>query len=254
MSSFQENNCDKNSALSTARYCSGNVPELSQGESQIISESLIFKDIHSDELIILLKCLNAVKKNYKKGDYAFFSGEKMTHLGILIQGSADIVQEDALGRKSIVTKIIPRGVFGEGIVAGKLKESPVSVIACEDTDILFLGYSQMIERCEANCAFHTRLITNMLELMSNKIIMLNKKLNYSLMKTIREKIVNYLVESYGINNKKSFLVPYNREELANYFSVDRSSLSRELAKMKEEGLIDFNKNKFTLSDKFFKSV
>ena len=112
----------------------------------------------------------------------------------------------------------------------------------------------MIERCGANCAFHTRLIGNMLELMSGKIIMLNKKLNYSLMKTIREKIINYLIELYGINNDKIFLIPYNREELANYFSVDRSSLSRELAKMKDEGLIDFKKNKFILSDKFFKEI
>jgi len=254
MSEFNEKSCDENCALSTVRYCSGNLPDLSLKEYQIISESLIFKDIHSDELTILLKCLNAIKKSYKRGDYAFFAGEKMTHLGVLLYGSADIVQEDALGRKNIVTKINPKGVFGEGIAAAKLNESPVSVIACEDTDILFLGYNQMIERCEANCTFHTRLIANMLELMSNKIIMLNRKLNYSLMKTIREKIVNYLVESYGINSNKSFLVPYNREELANYFSVDRSSLSRELAKMKHEGLIDFNKNKFTLSDKFFKNI
>ena len=240
--------------LNSSRYCGGKLPEITQNEYRIISESLIFKNILPGELQILLKCLNAFKMSYKKGDYAFLAGEKITHLGLLIKGSADIVQEDALGRKSIVTKINPKDVFGEALAATKNIQSQVSVTACEDTDILFLGYNQMIERCEANCAFHTRLIENMLELMSVKIIMLNRKLNYSLMKTIREKIINYLVEFYGINNTKTFLIPFNREELANYFSIDRSSLSRELAKMKEEGLIDFKKNEFKLTEKFFKNI
>jgi len=254
MNYCSENGCLDSSAIESSRYCSGKLPDLTTKEYRIVSESLIFKDILPDELGILLKCLNSVKKSFRRGDYALMGGEKVTHIGVVLKGSADIVQEDALGRKNIVTKIIPGGVFGEGIAASNLAESPVSVIACEDTDILFLGYNHMIERCEANCNFHTRLIANMLELMSNKIIMLNRKLNYSLMKTIREKIVNFMIESYGVNKSKSFLLPYNREELANYFSVDRSSLSRELAKMKEEGLIEFNKNKFILFDKFFENI
>lgn len=254
MDECKKSNCPQACAFGSLRHCSGTIPELNKKELQTIIESVVFKNISQDELLILLKCLNANKKSYKKGEYAFLAGEKIDHMGVLLKGSADIVQEDALGRKSIVTKITPKGVFGEGLAAANLVESPVSVIACEETDILFLGYNQMIERCDANCAFHTRLIANMLELMSKKIIMLNKKLNYSLMKTIREKIVNYLVESYGRNKNKSFFIPYNREELANYFSVDRSSLSRELSKMKEEGLIDYNKNKFILTEKFFRSI
>jgi CRP-like cAMP-binding protein len=109
----------------------------------------------------------------------------------------------------------------------------------------------MIEKCEKNCVFHSRLIENMLELMSKKLIMLNKKLSYSLMKTIREKVSSYLVEEYGKNKNRTFIVPYNREELANYFSVDRSSLSRELSQMQDEGLIEYNKSQFTLTDEFF---
>ena len=128
----------ENCILGSSRYCSGKLPDLTSQEYRIISESLIFKDIQHEELRILLKCLNASRMSYKKGDYAFHAGDKITHIGILFKGSADIVQEDALCRKSIVTKITPKDVFGEGLAASKDLESQVSVIACEDTEILFL--------------------------------------------------------------------------------------------------------------------
>ena len=130
----------------------------------------------------------------------------------------------------------------------------MSIVACEPTEILFLQYSSMVAKCDKNCVFHTRLIENMLELMSKKIIMLNSKLNYALLKTIREKIISYLIEVYGKKKTKTFEIDYNREELANYFSVDRSSLSRELSQMRDEGLIDFQKNNFTLTELFFQQV
>jgi len=219
-----------------------------------LEKAIIFKNIASDELQNLLQCLSAVKKKYSKGEYIFNAGDMMTQMGVVIKGSVDIVQEDALGRKTIITTIKKSGVFGEGIVAAKLEESPVSIVASEQVEILFLQYISMVAKCEKNCVFHTRLIENMLELMSKKIIMLNSKLNYALLKTIREKIFSYLIEIYGRKKTKTFEIDYNREELANYFSIDRSSLSRELSQMREEGLIDFKKNKFILNELFFQQA
>jgi CRP-like cAMP-binding protein len=234
--------------------CSNNektIAGLSQAELSTVAKANIFKNITETELSFLLKCLLAVKKDFDKENFIINAGDPMSRIGIVISGSVDIIQEDAVGRRTILTTIKRPDVFGEGIVAAKIEESPVSVVAAEKTSVLFLDYRSMIEKCEKNCVFHSRLIENMLELMSKKLIMLNKKLSYSLMKTIREKVSSYLVEEYGKNKNRTFIVPYNREELANYFSVDRSSLSRELSQMQDEGLIEYNKSQFTLTDEFF---
>lgn len=214
-------------------------------------ESPLLKNISGDEFEILFACLAGIEKYYDKNEYVFHAGDKVTKVGIVTSGYLDIVKDDIFGRRNIITTITKSGVFAEGIVAGKMEESPVSAIAAEKSSIVFLDYSKIIKRCERNCCFHNTLIDNMLGIMANKLIMLNEKLKYSQMKTIREKVIEYLAEQYQRTGKKSFEIIYSREGLSNYLNTDRSSLSRELSFMKRDGIIDYKKNRFVLLEGFF---
>jgi CRP/FNR family transcriptional regulator, dissimilatory nitrate respiration regulator len=227
---------------------------LNTMDLEIIAHSIVFKGISGSELSYLLRCLYAKKKDYKRGDYLWHNGDEVSMLGVVLNGSVDLIKEDIVGRRTIITTAKSGEVFGEGLAASGLKRSPVSVLAAECASVCFLNYQAMITHCDKNCIFHTALIGNLMEMMSEKLLILNRKLDYSMMKSIREKISRYLMDEYGIHQKRNFVIPYNREELADYFSVDRSSLSRELSKMQTQGLIGFHKNHFTLHDDFFNPI
>lgn len=221
---------------------------LKHADLMTLAGCVLFKAITADDISSLLSCLQATTKNYTKGEFIQSAGEPINKIGVVIKGNAEIIQEDLFGRKTILTSVGRSGIFGEAIVTAQLAKSPVSVVASNDTTICFLDYHSIVRTCGTNCQFHTALIENMLEIMAKKTLLLSKKLNYALMKSIRDKITSYLLDEFSKKqrNSKTFTIQYNREELADYLSVDRSALSRELSRMKEEGLIDYRKNEFTL--------
>ena len=227
---------------------------LSRRDIGVLANAALFRGISEEETGFLVKCLRARRHLFPKGSFIQHAGEPFTRIGIVLTGSVDILFEDAVGRKSILTTIEPGGMFGEGAVTARLPASPVSVYASEDVSVCFLEYPFMVRSCEKNCSYHNLLVENMIEILSRKLILMNKKLNYALTRSIRDKITAYLVDEYGTHKARRFDIVYNREGLANYLSVDRSSLSRELAKMKEEGLIDFRKSRFELKGPFFDAV
>jgi len=227
---------------------------LTRHDTGILANTALFAGISFEETEFLVKCLRAKRQSFGKGSFLQHAGEPFTKIGIVLEGSVDILFEDAVGRKSILTTIEPGGMFGEGAVTARVPASPVSVYAQDGVSVCFLEYPFMIRHCEKNCGYHSRLVENMIEILSRKLILMNKKLNYALTRSIRDKITSYLIDEYGAHKSKTFEITYNREELANYLSVDRSSLSRELAKMKDESLIDFRKNRFSLKNPFFETV
>lgn len=222
------------------------IPGFSEGELAILMTASLFQGIGDTDLKSLLNCLQAVNKKFEKGIFIQREGEPFERIGIVIKGVVEVIQEDALGRKTILTSIGRAGIFGEAIVTAQLPESPVSVVVSEDATVCLMNYREMVTNCGDNCIFHHQLIRNMLEIMARKTLLLSKKLNYALMKNIRDKIISYLLDEFHRKHKSPLVIPYNREELADYLSVDRSALSRELSRMRADGLIRYRKNEFTL--------
>jgi CRP/FNR family transcriptional regulator, dissimilatory nitrate respiration regulator len=212
----------------------------------ILSKARLFQNISAQELESLLDCLGASFGKFEKGQYLLSAGDPVRQIGILLTGAADILKEDAFGRRSIVTSIGPLDMFAEALVCAQVEVSPVSVQATADGTICFLDYKRIVTSCGSACGFHTRLVQNMLGILAYKNILFNKKMDYLLMKSMRERVSAYLLDQSAKRNSLSFTIPFNREELADFLAVDRSAMSRELGRMKQEGLIDFNKNKFVL--------
>ena len=122
----------------------------------------------------------------------------------------------------------------------------VSVEAVENAEILFLNVSRVLTVCPSSCPFHHRLVRNLLSILARKNVLLANKMDHVTRHTTREKIMAYLSSEAKRQKSRSFNIPYNRQQMADYLAVERSALSAELSKLQKEGLIAFSKNRFTV--------
>jgi len=206
----------------------------------------LFEQIEEKEIRELLNCFSAGVVTYKAGETVFMAGEKPQNIGIVISGSVQVIYYDFYGNRTIIATNTRGQLFAESYVCASVDSLPVSVVAAENTEILFLDFNKVIFVCSRSCAFHSRLIFNMLKITANKNILLNQKLQIITKRTIREKILAYLSMQAARKKSKSFFIPFNRQELADFLSVDRSALSNELGKLQKDNIIKFKKNHFTL--------
>jgi len=206
----------------------------------------LFAGIKEAELLTLLDCLSASEKKFKKGSYIFMSGETVNFIGLVLSGSVHIIREDFWGNRAILAHIGPGGLFGEAFSCAQIKKLPVSAFAAETAVVLLLDYRKIITTCSSACMFHTGLIKNMLRILAEKNVMLTQKMEFITQRTTREKVLAYLSAQARQAGGGNFEIPFNRQELAEYLSVDRSAMSRELSKMQDEGILLFHRNHFEL--------
>jgi CRP-like cAMP-binding protein len=196
-----------------------------------------------------MKCLDAQVKSYRAEEYVFFSGDEINFVGIVLSGVVEIMKENLAGNKHIVAFLSASDMFAEGIVCTARRISPVTVQVREDAKILFIPYERVIKSCGNVCSFHISLIQNMMVVLGEKNVNLNRKLELLMLKGMREKIASYLINESGERGSSMFQIILNRTELADYLNVSRTSMCRELARMKEEGLIDYYGNSFKIMNK-----
>ncbi len=208
----------------------------------IIKSNPLFKGIAFSDYEQIFACLSFKINNYKKGDFILHFGDKVHFVGIIISGAIKIIKDDYEGNSSIIAKLSKSEIFAETFACANILHSPVTVQASEDCEILLIDYRKIIYCCSNACEFHTKLIENMLNLIAIKNLKLSQKIEILSKRTTREKLLMFLdLHSGGM---KKFTITFNREELAQYLCVDRSAMSNELSKMRDEGLIRFKKSEF----------
>ncbi|GHT86571.1 transcriptional regulator [Bacteroidia bacterium] len=212
----------------------------------LLSSSSLFSGIGEDDFESILSCLGAKCRVYEKNEVIYFEGDTVTEIGLLISGRLHLLKSDVWGNNSLVTEVTPPEMFAEAIVCGGLGHVPVSVIAKEPSEVLFLDYKRIVTTCSSACAFHGKLIRNMMSVLAKKNILMSDKMEHITKRTIKEKLLSYLYGQARQKNSKTFEIPYNRQELADYLSVERSALSAEMSKLKANGVIDYRKNHFKL--------
>lgn len=214
----------------------------------VLQKTPLFHDIEENDVENLLSCIGARSEKVKKNTYILLAGEEIESLGVVLSGSVEVSREDAAGRRVILAVFGAGNLFAESLVCARVEKSPVSVRAAADCEILMLKFLKVMGGCANACTFHRLLIRNMLEITARKNLLLNRKIEYLMMKGMREKLTSYLLEQAAKDKKAQFVIPLNRSELSEFLNVDRSALSRELGRMREEGLIDFYKDEFTIHD------
>lgn len=215
----------------------------------VLAKASIFENIEHNQILSMLDCLSGYKRQYKKNAVIYDMGENIQSVGILLEGKIHIVSEDYNGNRNILSHIGIGEVFGESYACSRTNKNLHLVLAADDSTVLFIDLKRIVKVCSSACIFHTRLIDNLLRLISDKNIILNQKNEILTRRTIREKILLYLSRQSKRSGGNSFTIPFTRNELAEYLSVDRSALSRELSRMRDQGILNYNKNRFTLYHK-----
>lgn len=213
---------------------------------EILKMSDLFKGINDSEITPLLSCLFAKEKHYKKGETIFLSGETIYVFGILLSGQVQVIKDDYYGNRSILANFGKGHLFGESFACAEIKAIPVSVISTSESQVLFIDCRKLSFPCSKACSFHSKLIHNMLNIISRKNISLIQKIEFTSKRTTREKLLAYLSAQAQKAHSSQFNIPFNRQELADYLSVDRSAMSAELSKLRDDNILKFHKNQFEL--------
>lgn len=212
----------------------------------ILKRTQLFAGVADNEIDSMLSCLDAKLKYYKKGEYILRQGERISLLAVLVEGKLHIQNDDYWGNRSILGNIAVGEMFGEAYIAPQSDTLINDTVAIEDSAVIFFNVTCMVTTCSNACRFHSAVAQNLLFAMSEKNRKLLQKLSHMHKRSTREKLISYLSTEAKKHNSNSFSVPFNRQQLADFLSVDRSAMSNELCKMRNEGLIEFNKNYFKL--------
>lgn len=213
----------------------------------ILENHPLFKGINKTELEKLLKCLSVIKKSYKKDEYIIHEGNQINFIGLIISGRIFMEKEDYAGNIYFYTEIHQDNLFGEVFICPHIQSSTVNYRAVTDCTVLFIKYDNILHLCKNNCRYHQRLNENLVNLIAYKCRSLMDKIEIISKKTIRERILTYLLQlSVEQSNPRQVTSPFNHKEMASFLCVNRSSMLRELHKMKEEHLLDFKRNMFHL--------
>lgn len=212
----------------------------------ILKRTQMFAGVIDDEISSMLNCLGARLKSFKKGEYVLRQGEHLSDIIVLVEGNLHIQKDDYWGNRSILGLIEVGEMFGEAYVSPESSSLLNDVVAVEDSTAIFFDVKRIITTCPSACRFHSMVVQNMFFAISEKNRKLVQKLGHMSKRTTREKLISYLSEEAGRQNSSSFSIPFNRQQLADFLSVDRSAMSNELCKMRDEGLLEFEKNKFRL--------
>lgn len=204
----------------------------------------LFENVRNNEVLELLKCIGIKTKVFKKDAIILKQGNKIDFLGVILSGNAIISKTDSMGNKTIVEELKMNDIFGHNIVCCGLNKSPVDITSTKECEILFLPFEKVVTPCEKLCPYHLQLIKNVMKMISKRNSLLNDKIDIIAQKTTRDKILA-LLDAYR-EEKGVFTIPYSREEMAKFLCVDRSAMSRELCKMRDEGILKFHKNKFEI--------
>ena len=212
----------------------------------ILANSRLFAGIRVDEIQPMLSCLQAVERKYPRGAYIFHTGEEVRALALLVRGTAHIQKEDFWGNRSLLASLAAGDIFAEAYAMPGSGAMRSDVVAVESCTVLLMDVERVLSRCTNSCAFHARLTENLFTLLAEKNRGLAQKLDYISQRSTRQKLLAYLSEQAQRTGRAEFTIPFNRQQLADFLSVERSAMSAELSRMQAEGLIETERSRFVL--------
>ena len=212
----------------------------------ILKDCSLFDGIHPDDLKRMLTCMGARVDSFDKKYTIFAEGTPAKYVGIVLSGEAQTVRGDLYGNRTILSQASAPELVGEAFACAQIQSIPVSVIASEPCEMMFIDCGHILHTCQNNCGFHQQLIFNLMKDLAVKSIRFHQKSEVTSKRSTREKLMTYLSMMEKETGSRSFEIPFDRQELADYLEVDRSGLSAEISRLRKEGVLESRKNRFTL--------
>ena len=212
----------------------------------ILRKCPLFDQIADEDLIASLGCLGAKVLPFGKKETVMAEGEAARFIGIVLSGAVQIIRVDYFGNRSIVAEATPSELFGESFACAGVQAIPVDVVANEESEIMLVDCRRIMHACGNACAFHQQMIFNLMKDVATKNILFHQKIEITSKRTTQEKLMTYLLLQAKRNNSNRFNIPFDRQELADYLEVERSGLSVEISKLRQEGILQSRKHYFEL--------
>lgn len=197
----------------------------------------LFKGLDIEEIEDILKNISFTKIKYRKGEILAHEGEVCTSLGVILEGTIEMQRIYCNGKYIVIKKLSKGEVFGEALIFSEKSFYPLTVLAVNDCLIMYIKKEEILSLCFQN----KKILENFISLLSNKVLMLNKKIKNISFKSIKEKVSNYILEESIIQNTNTISLNESKEDIAAKLGIPRPSFSRELMRLKILGIIDFNR-------------
>ncbi len=211
---------------------------------EVLQKCSIFKGMENEYIKSILKEKNYKIVNYNKGDIIAIEDSECEYIGIVLSGSVEIENIYESGRSLTIQRFIEGSTFGEAIVFSTRKTYPATVMASVKSNIMFVPNNTIVELCSSDKIF----LWNFMSLLSEKVLMINNKMKIISLSSIRQKLAKFILEQVNIQKSEKIKLNINKKELAEYLGIQRPSLSRELIRMQEDGILESNKNEINVLD------
>lgn len=212
----------------------------------LAKRSPLFNGIGINNLSALFSCLGARRVRLAKGEPLMRTGGKADRFGIVLSGSLTVSTCDTDGRRTLIKLIKAPEVVAAAQALSGADKIGVDVEANEDSVVLLLAAARIVTPCENACAFHARLVCNLMKTLAAKTIDLNRKIEILSYRTTQDRLMAYLRFIAQQKCTDEFDIPFNRQQLADFLCVERSALSAEISRLSNLGLITSRKSHFTL--------
>lgn len=218
-----------------------------QIDPELIPKIAIFRHIDHENMDDVLRCMRASRESYEKGSFIRMAGDPADFIGIVLSGTVQVLHDGYEGRRTITSAFGPGAMFAEAFSCARAVELPVSIMAAEKCEVLTIKIDQILSVQKDECGFHHILMRNLLQILAQKNMLLNRKLSCVSCKTTAEKLMAFLNDQAQQQHTTAFTIPYDRQALADYLGVDRSAMSTELSKLQRQGVLETKGNWFKLS-------
>ena len=215
-------------------------------DNYMLKENIIFNGMSPDEIDQALSELCAIEKAYEKNSLILRAGDTTDSLGLVLSGSVTIESNDMWGNRTILSNVGEGGFFAETYALLENEPLLVDVMANENCRILFFKVGSLKKLKSNMNLWSFKLISNLLMISASKNLLLSGRSFHTSPKTIRGRVMVYLSSVSLKKGSNEFDIPFDRQQLADYLNLERSALSKELGKMKKDGLIEVRKNHFKL--------
>ncbi len=205
-----------------------------------IEKCPLFTGLSEEKRELAMSIFGAIERSYKKGECIFTAGGELKHFGLVLEGTIEVFTDDINGDRVMMANVSAGNTFGESLCFLEKKESPVLAFAAEDSRVLWLSCSRLRE--PENAWLYNRFAS----MLAGRALDMNDRIQVLSKLSIRDKLLTLFSQYAHKNGGRTFSLPFSRESLAAYIGVNRSALSRELSKMRDEGIIEFYKNTFKI--------
>jgi CRP-like cAMP-binding protein len=206
----------------------------------------VFDGIGIESLSALFACLGVKRRRLEKGDALMRTGERADRIGILLSGSLSVSAYDLDGRRTIIKRIGPGEIVAAAQALSGADAMSVDVEADGDCDVLLVKTDRILSPCENACAFHSRLVRNIMRTLAVKTLELNRKIDVLSRRATADRLMAYLRAVSKEKGSREFDIPLDRQGLADYLCVERSALSDEISRLCRAGVISSRKSHFAL--------